>query len=152
MHIEHGGVDHEVRLAAELPKELALGGDSIETTHGPSACSGLGRRIPVEPAHQRFVGFASRNTTRGWQPMAVSSSIADRRSEVNALLRTSDDAGDPATPKPPTADRGIDHRLARMLGGRLSTTNQPRSSRDFAAVLRPAPDKPEMIAISSGAA
>ena len=37
-------------------------------------------------------------------------------------------------------------------GGRLSTTNQPRSSRHLAAVLRPAPDMPEMITSSGMAA
>src|SRR5207248_1451993 len=35
-------------------------------------------------------------------------------------------------------------------GGRLSTTNQPRSSRHLAAVLRPAPDIPVSM-VSSGA-
>ena len=38
--------------------------------------------------------------------------------------------------------------VANRPGGRLSTTNQPRSSRHFAAVLRPAPDRPVMIVIS----
>src|SRR6478672_8352178 len=35
-------------------------------------------------------------------------------------------------------------------GGRLSTTNQPRSSSDLAAVDRPAPDRPVMMTISTG--
>src|SRR5215468_3340062 len=49
-------------------------------------------------------------------------------------------------------------RLARssivtsMAGGRLSATNQSRSSSDFAAVERPAPDIPVMMTISGAAA
>src|SRR5690348_7134818 len=35
-------------------------------------------------------------------------------------------------------------------GGRLSTTNQPRSSSDLAAVDRPAPDMPVMTTMSAG--
>src|SRR4029077_9759167 len=35
-------------------------------------------------------------------------------------------------------------------GGRLSTTNQPRSSSDLAAVDRPAPDRPVMTTMSTG--
>src|SRR5258708_17736885 len=35
-------------------------------------------------------------------------------------------------------------------GGRLSTTNQPRSSSDLAAVDRPAPDRPVMTTMSAG--
>src|SRR5437588_11225686 len=38
--------------------------------------------------------------------------------------------------------------VAISSGGRLSTTNQPRSSRHFAAVLRPAPDSPLTTATS----
>src|SRR6185437_3383144 len=36
------------------------------------------------------------------------------------------------------------------LGGRLSTTNQPRSSSTLAAVDRPAPDMPEITTSSGG--
>ena len=35
-------------------------------------------------------------------------------------------------------------------GGRLSTTNQSRSSSDLAAVDRPAPDMPVMMTMSGG--
>ena len=40
--------------------------------------------------------------------------------------------------------------VGSSAGGRLSTTNQPRSSRHFAAVLRPAPERPVMIASCTG--
>ncbi len=52
-------------------------------------------------------------------------------------------------PRPASAPRGRPWSVISD-GGRLSTTNQPRSSRHLAAVLRPAPDMPEMIT-SSGA-
>ena len=68
------------------------------------------------------------------------------RSVVNARLRTS----------MTTAMRVISPRaraprstiVVMSAGGRLSTTNQPRSSSTFAAVLRPAPDRPLIRATS----
>src|SRR2546421_8714380 len=38
--------------------------------------------------------------------------------------------------------------VGSSAGGRLSTTNQPRSSSDLAAVDRPAPDMPVMMTMS----
>ena len=48
----------------------------------------------------------------------------------------------------PASGRRARPSAAISAGGRLSTTNQPRSSRHLAAVLRPAPDMPEMITSS----
>src|ERR1022692_1812326 len=79
-------------------------------------------------------------------PRASSSPIADFRSLENGRLRTS-------TTTAILGTAPLD-RLARSTmvgsrsGGRLSATNQSRSSSDFAAVLRPAPDSPVMITIS----
>src|SRR5215472_17377726 len=78
--------------------------------------------------------------------MASSSASADLRSVVNARLRTSTTAA--------TFGTSVLARLARssivtsMAGGRLSATNQSRSSSDLAAVDRPAPDIPVMMTIS----
>ena len=69
--------------------------------------------------------------------------MADFRSVVNARLRTSVTAAIFGTAPFDRSARST--MVGSSPGGRLSTTNQPRSSSDLAAVLRPAPDMPVMI-------
>src|SRR3954469_19007287 len=68
------------------------------------------------------------------------------RSSVNARLRTSITTA--TLVMAPLACAPSSTMVAISSGGRLSTTNQPRSSRHFAAVLRPAPDRPVTTATS----
>src|SRR5713101_3146578 len=79
-------------------------------------------------------------------PRASSSPIADLRSLENGRLRTSTTTAILGTA--PSARRARSTIVGSRSGGRLSATNQSRSSSDFAAVLRPAPDIPVMITIS----
>src|SRR6266567_9185337 len=79
-------------------------------------------------------------------PRASSSPIADFRSLENGRLRTSTTTAILGTA--PLARRARSIIVGSRSGGRLSATNQSRSSSDFAAVLLPAPDIPVMITIS----
>ena len=79
-------------------------------------------------------------------PLASRSPTTDFRSVLNARLRTSTTAAILGTV--PWARRARSSIVGSRSGGRLSATNQSRSSRDFAAVLRPAPDIPVMMTIS----
>jgi len=67
---------------------------------------------------------------------------------LNARLRTSTTAAIRLTAPFDLAARST--MVGSRPGGRLSTTNQPRSSSDLAAVDRPAPDRPVMITMSAG--
>src|SRR6516165_3600029 len=67
------------------------------------------------------------------------------RSVENARERTSTIAAMPAS----DARSARSSMVGSSAGGRLSTTNQPRSSSDLAAVDRPAPDRPVMITMSA---
>src|SRR2546430_599091 len=69
------------------------------------------------------------------------------RSSVNARLRTSITTATLVTA--PRAWAPSSTMVEINSGGRLSTTNQPRSSRHLAAVLRPAPDRPVTTATST---
>src|SRR5262245_53127757 len=69
------------------------------------------------------------------------------RSSVNARLRTSITTATLVTA--PRACAPSSTMVEISSGGRLSTTNQPRSSRHLAAVLRPAPDSPVTTATST---
>src|SRR5690242_21716422 len=73
--------------------------------------------------------------------------MADFRSVLNARLRTSTTAAIRLTAPLDRAARST--IVGSSPGGRLSTTNQPRSSRDLAAVDRPAPDRPVMMTMSA---
>ena len=80
---------------------------------------------------------------RGLMPSFLSWANASVRSAKNDLLRTSTTAAMRGTfpcARPPSSVS-----VGSRAGGRLSTTNQPRSSKTFAAVLRPAPDMPVMM-------
>ena len=66
------------------------------------------------------------------------------RSSVNALDRTSSTMAIRVTS--PLVRDPRSTMVVISSGGRLSTTNQPRSSRHLAAVDRPAPESPETIA------
>ena len=79
-------------------------------------------------------------------PRASSSPMADCRSVENARLRTSSTAATRGTA--PIARLASSIMVGSSPGGRLSATNQSRSSSDLAAVLRPAPDIPVMITTS----
>jgi hypothetical protein len=83
---------------------------------------------------------------RGATLRALRPSMADDRSVVNARLRTSTTAAIFGTAPWERSARST--MVGSNPGGRLSTTNQPRSSRDLAAVLRPAPDIPVMTTMS----
>src|ERR1041384_3627764 len=73
--------------------------------------------------------------------------MIDARSSVNARLRTSITTATFVTA--PCAFAPSSTIVEISSGGRLSTTNQPRSSRHLAAVLRPAPDRPVTTATST---
>src|ERR1700760_4259378 len=73
--------------------------------------------------------------------------MADFRSVLNARLRTSTTAAIRLTAPLDLAARST--IVGSRPGGRLSTTNQPRSSSDLAAVDRPAPDRPVMMTMSA---
>src|SRR5579859_8266550 len=73
--------------------------------------------------------------------------MADLRSVLNARLRTSTTAAIRLTAPLDLAARST--IVGSRPGGRLSTTNQPRSSSDLAAVDRPAPDRPVMTTMSA---
>ena len=111
----------------------------------PSPCSGCGRR--AEDWRRTMTSSeASRKTTRGRFPRDSSCLITDPRSAVNARLRTSMTTAIRVTRPRERAPRST--IVSISSGGRLSTTNQPRSSITFAAVLRPAPERPETMATS----
>ena len=69
------------------------------------------------------------------------------RSVENARLRTSITTASRVTA--PWLRLPSSTMVATSSGGRLSTTKKPRSSRHLAAVLRPAPDRPVTITVSS---
>src|SRR5260370_18325289 len=72
--------------------------------------------------------------------------MADFRSVLKARLRTSTTAAIRLTAPLDLAARST--MVGSRPGGRLSTTNQPRSSSDLAAVDLPAPDRPVMMTMS----
>src|SRR5580693_8833744 len=72
--------------------------------------------------------------------------MADFRSVLNARLRMSTTAAIRDTA--PLDRRARSTMVGSRPGGRLSTTNQPRSSSDLAAAVRPAPDIPVIITMS----
>src|SRR5580693_2483557 len=111
----------------------------------PAPCSGCGRRS-LSNLRTSVSSVASRNTTCAVAPRAPSSLIADFRSVLNARLRTSTTAASRDTAPLDLAARST--IVGSRPGGRLSTTNQPRSSRDLAAVDLPAPDNPVMTTMS----
>src|SRR5579864_5764457 len=113
----------------------------------PVPCSGCGRRS-LSNLRTSVSSAASRYTTRAAARRAPRSLMADFRSVLNARLRTSTTAAILVTAPLDLAARST--IVGSRPGGRLSTTNQPRSSSDLAAVDRPAPDSPVMITMSAG--
>src|SRR6516165_559130 len=111
----------------------------------PVPCSGCGRRS-LSNLRTSVSSAASRNTMRAAAPRAASSLTADLRSVLNARLRKSITAAIRDTAPLVLAARSA--MVGSRLGGRLSTTYQPRSSSALAAVDRPAPDSPVMITMS----
>src|SRR5579863_411778 len=112
----------------------------------PVPCSGCGLRS-LSNLRTSVSSAASRNTTRAVAPRAPRSLMADLRSVLNARLRTSTTAAIRLTAPLDLAARST--IVGSRPGGRLSTTNQPRSSSDLAAVDRPAPDRPVMMTMSA---
>src|SRR5277367_3907734 len=110
----------------------------------PVPCSGCGRRSLSN--RRTSVSAASRNTMRAAAPRAASSLTADLRSVLNARLRKSMTAAIRDTAPLVLVARST--MVGSRVGGRLSTTYQPRSSSALAAVDRPAPDSPVMITMS----
>src|SRR5690348_2831943 len=112
----------------------------------PLPWSGCGRRS-LSNRRTSVSSAASRYTTRALAPRAPRSLMADFRSVLNARLRTSTTAAIRLTAPFDLAARST--MVGSRPGGRLSTTNQPRSSSDLAAVDRPAPDRPVMMTMSA---
>ena len=132
------GVDDEVRGVAQRAEQRALGGDTVDEP--PVALERVAAAHLLEPADEHGVppprGTGAVACSRG----ASRSLSTDRRSALNARLRTSMTTA--MRVMSPCARAPSSTIVAISSGGRLSTTNQPRSSRTFAAVLRPAPDSP----------
>jgi hypothetical protein len=99
----------------------------------------------LEPSYEHLVvGLEEQHARVDAAPLAV------RRSDENARDRTSATTAILGTA--PCARELRSTIVASSDGGRLSTTNQPRSSRHLAAVERPAPDSPVTTTTSSGRA
>src|SRR5579862_5844511 len=111
----------------------------------PVPCSGCGR-LSLSNRRTSVSSDASRNTMRAAAPRAASSLTADFRSVLNARLRKSMTAAIRDTA--PLVLTARSTMVGSRVGGRLSTTYQPRSSSALAAVDRPAPDSPVMITMS----
>src|SRR5580693_3752485 len=111
----------------------------------PVPCSGCGRRS-LSNRRTSVSSAASRNTMRAAAPRAASSLTADLRSVLNARLRKSMTAAIRDTAPLVLVARST--MVGSRVGGKLSTTYQPRSSSALAAVDRPAPDSPVMITMS----
>src|SRR5580693_528623 len=118
---------------------------TIPSVTRPVPCSGCGRRS-LSNRRTSVSSAASRNTMRAAAPRAASSLIADLRSVLNARLRKSMTAAIRDTAPLVLVARST--MVGSRVGGRLSTTYQPRSSSALAAVDRPAPDSPVMITTS----
>src|SRR6266487_1718824 len=127
-----------------MPRSSSRSAVMPSMTRRPS-CSGCGRRT-LSNLRTSVSSFASRKTIYGRMSLASSSPIADLRSLENGRLRTSTTTAILGTS--PLARLARSTIVGSRSGGRLSATNQSRSSSDFAAVLRPAPDIPVMITIS----
>ena len=103
----------------------------------------------VRPAHVLEALHQGRRTPRGTARAARRRARRARRSRTSGRWRT------PATARrrsprcrPATRRSARSSMVGSSAGGRLSTTNQPRSSSDLAAVDRPAPDMPVMMTMS----
>ncbi len=122
---------------------------AMPSTMRPGPCSGCGRRTDSK-RRTRASSDASRKITRRLTCLAARAASDSRRLSKKRRPRTSTTTAIRATLPCERAPRST--MVGIRAGGRLSTTNQPRSSRHFAAVLRPAPDMPEMITSSGMAA
>src|SRR6478735_3533694 len=109
----------------------------------PPPCNGCERRL-ASYRRMSAASLASRNSTLGRYPRMSRSLITAARSSVNARDLTSSTIAIRVTS--PLVREPRSTMVVISSGGRLSTTNQPMSSRHFAAVDRPAPDSPETIA------
>src|SRR5690606_33980924 len=96
----------------------------------------------------RTSSLASRNSSVGRTPRARSALSDPCKAAKKEPDRTSITTATLATARCPSASSFT--TVGSNSGGRLSTTNQPRSSRTSAAVLRPAPDMPETSTSSGG--
>ena len=119
----------------------------MPSTNRPSPCNGCGRRT-FSKRRTNSSSVASRNSTLGSAPRRRNAESAPCRSEVKPRLRTSTTAAILLMAPPLRVPSST--IVSSRPGGRLSTTNQPRSSRHFAAVLRPAPDSPVNTTSCSG--
>ena len=138
VHVEVGGVDDDVGLGAQVAEHDPLAAHAVEQ---PAVA--LQRVRPargLEAADQRGVvgleeeqAWCCGRSCRGPAPPAG-------RAKNDPAAHVDDDR-DPAAGRPGTR-RPAGPCRAAAAGGRLSTTNQPRSSSSLAAVLRPAPDMP----------
>src|SRR3984957_8957035 len=133
------------RSAAPRTSRSSSRAATMPSVTRPVPCSGCGRRS-LSNRRTSVSSAASRNTRRAAAPRAASSLTADLRSVLNARLRKSMTAAIRDTAPLVLAARST--MVGSKLGGRLSTTYQPRSSSALAAVDRPAPDSPVMITTS----
>ena len=105
----------------------------------PSPCSGCGRRA-ASWRRTSTSSVASRNTSVACRPVAPWASVG-----LQGLRRTTRSGRRPrprSAARPPRLSSTSRTTSRSRLGGRLSTTKQPRSSSSLAAVLRPAPVMP----------
>lgn len=118
---------------------------AMPSTIRPSPWSGCGRRTDSK-RRTRASSEDSRKTIRRVTCLASRSARDSRRLSKKRRPRTSTTTAIRATL--PCERAPSSTMVGISAGGRLSTTNQPRSSRHLAAVLRPAPDIPEMMTSS----
>ena len=101
--------------------------------------SGIGEVMPVQALVDRMAGEYDSVRSR----LARGRDLLRRRLTSRGHAPTAAILG-----TVPWARRARSSIVGSRSGGRLSATNQSRSSRDFAAVLRPAPDIPVIMTIS----
>src|SRR5690606_27839648 len=135
----------KTRSASERSLDSKERSAAMPSASRPSPCSGWPRRT-CSKRRISTSSVASRKSTFGLYPRASRSLMTAPRSSVKARLRTSITTATRVTAPLERAPRST--IVAINSGGRLSTTNQPRSSRHLAAVLRPAPERPLTTATS----
>ena len=87
VHVQAGGVDDEVGLAAQLAQPLPLGGDAVHQAAG--ALQRVRAPDALEPPDQHLVGGLQEQHPHRHAAGAQASAMAERRSWLKARLRTS---------------------------------------------------------------
>ena len=143
------GVEDQVGLVAQ-PARAARARRRCRRSGGRRPAAG------ARAARSRSGARARRRAPRGTAPAGAcprSAEVADDAAQV-AGERPAAHVHDDGEPGDRAAGCGCRARPACAIssGGRLSTTKKPRSSKHFAAVLRPAPDSPVTTTVSSAPA